>query len=380
MQYVKQIDADNVNLSSFLSNINFIDHLCNLCDVLLNTLDSERKKTLFNEIKKINKILPANVYIPFVNHSIRNYVIASIPISEAKIFKTKERAPYMVTLECFRLDELNYYVINNSINISVRLSPEKVNEETYYQINNTETENKKEDNVSGISYLKNQSDFQIGEKIKKRNSGTFNPKKTMETLAEKIMNKTSISEEMTELGVTKTNIKNYSNQAKSIIAYLMENEVQFSKSIMIQNLLKPAQKVKNESKTERKAIAKVKNENKSYRNESSNTINKSIIINTEIKNKIKKISKFKFETPKKKISLIKIPFLYPKTQTINDDTFISNEASTTSSQKNIFILKTEKNIPIVDISKLTIENVCPSSLQINRYPSPPCLKKRRLFI
>ena len=124
----------------------------------------------------------------------------------------------------------------------------------------------------------------------------------------------------------------------------------------------------------------VKNENKSYRNESSNTINKSIIINTEIKNKIKKISKFKFETPKKKISLIKIPFIYPKTQTINDDTFISNEASTTSSQKNIFILKTEKNIPIVDISKLTIENVCPSSLQINRYPSPPCLKKRRLFI
>lgn len=263
MQYVKQIDADDVNLSSFLSNINFIDHLCNLCDVLLNTLDSERKKTLFNEIKKINKILPANVYIPFVNHSILNYVIASIPISEAKIFKTKERAPYMVTLECFRLDELNYYVINNSINISVRLSPEKVNEETYYQINNTETENKKEDNVSGISYLKNQSDFQIGEKIKKRNSGTFNPKKTMETLAEKIMNKTSISEEMTELGVTKTNIKNYSNQAKSIIAYLMENEVQFSKSIMIQNLLKPAQKVKNESKTERKAIAKVKNENNS---------------------------------------------------------------------------------------------------------------------
>ena len=124
----------------------------------------------------------------------------------------------------------------------------------------------------------------------------------------------------------------------------------------------------------------VKNENKSYRNESSNTINKSIIINTEIKNKIKKISKFKFETPKKKISLIKIPFIYPKTQTINDDTFISNEASTTSSQKNIFILKTETNIPTVDISKLTIENVCPSSLQINRYPSPPCLKKRRLFI
>ena len=43
----------------------------------------------------------------------------------------------------------------------------------------------------------------------------------------------------------------------------MENEVQFSKPIMIQNLLKPAQKVKNESKTERKGIVKVKNENNS---------------------------------------------------------------------------------------------------------------------
>ena len=125
-----------------------------------------------------------------------------------------------------------------------------------------------------------------------------------------------------------------------------------------------------------------KNENiSSNRKESSKTLNKSIIINPEIKKQITKNSKFKFETPKKKITLIKIPFIYKKTSpTINDDTFISNEASTTSSQKNIFILKTEKNIPIIDISKLTIENVCPSSLRINRYHSPPCLKKRRLFI
>lgn len=90
----------------------------------------------------------------------------------------------------------------------------------------------------------------------------------METLAEKIMNKTSISEEMTELGVTKTNIKNYSNQAKSIIAYLMENEVQFSKPIMLQNLLKPAQKVKNKSKTERKGIVKNENNLENQKNKS----------------------------------------------------------------------------------------------------------------
>jgi hypothetical protein len=64
-------------------------------------------KTLINELNKVNKILPSNAYIPFVNNSIRNYIVCHIPISEARIFKTKNRSPYMITVECVRLEEIN---------------------------------------------------------------------------------------------------------------------------------------------------------------------------------------------------------------------------------------------------------------------------------
>ena len=54
MQYMKQIDSNDINLSSFLSNTNFFELLCNIFDILLNTAESDRKKSLLPEIKKIN--------------------------------------------------------------------------------------------------------------------------------------------------------------------------------------------------------------------------------------------------------------------------------------------------------------------------------------
>ena len=65
MQYMKQIDPNDINLSSFLSNTNFFDLLCNIFDILLNTAERKKKKSLLPEIKKIKKILTSNVYIPF---------------------------------------------------------------------------------------------------------------------------------------------------------------------------------------------------------------------------------------------------------------------------------------------------------------------------
>jgi len=64
-------------------------------------------RTLLNELNKVNKNIPSNTYIPFLRDSIRNYVVCHIPISEAKIYKTKNRSPYMITLECIRLEEIN---------------------------------------------------------------------------------------------------------------------------------------------------------------------------------------------------------------------------------------------------------------------------------
>lgn len=105
VQYLKQIDTKDINLSSFLSTINFYDHLCNICDIMSFTVN-DQLKTLLNEIKKVNMILPANVYIPFIKHSIRNYVVAHLPLSEIKIIKTKNRCPYMITIESIRVAEL----------------------------------------------------------------------------------------------------------------------------------------------------------------------------------------------------------------------------------------------------------------------------------
>lgn len=50
--------------------------------------------------------MPAAVYIPFLAESMRNYAVLSIVADESKIFKTKERAPIMLTLEVFRPIEL----------------------------------------------------------------------------------------------------------------------------------------------------------------------------------------------------------------------------------------------------------------------------------
>ena len=74
MEFFSQIDNDDLNLTSFVSSISFIDNLCNICEIVLNTPQEQQMKTFVNEITKLNKILPSNVYVPFTSESIRNYV------------------------------------------------------------------------------------------------------------------------------------------------------------------------------------------------------------------------------------------------------------------------------------------------------------------
>jgi hypothetical protein len=125
IQYLKQIDTDDINLTSFLSNVNFIDNLCNICEMIQYVYEDERMRVLVNEIKRINKLLPANVYIPFQGGSIRYYTIGNIPISEVKIFKTKSRAPYMITLEAFRIEEVTELLKSKSEDEVDKLSTSK---------------------------------------------------------------------------------------------------------------------------------------------------------------------------------------------------------------------------------------------------------------
>ena len=106
LENFSEIDVDDSNLISFLSSINFYDNLCNICEIMRVAPIESQLKLLHSELCKINMLLPSNIYIPFLSDTIRNYVIVHIPVSETRIFRTKNRAPYMITIELIRIDEL----------------------------------------------------------------------------------------------------------------------------------------------------------------------------------------------------------------------------------------------------------------------------------
>jgi hypothetical protein len=45
----------------------------------------------------------------------RNYVVLNIVVDEARIFKTKERAPVMLLIECYRPVELSLEKVPNLV-------------------------------------------------------------------------------------------------------------------------------------------------------------------------------------------------------------------------------------------------------------------------
>ena len=97
----------DINFASYHSSLNFIDHLCDICNELSKYSNEFQKIYLFNKITEVNKKLPCNVYLPFLKESTRNYIICHIPLEEIKIFKTKTRCPIMLTFEMIRIDEVN---------------------------------------------------------------------------------------------------------------------------------------------------------------------------------------------------------------------------------------------------------------------------------
>ena len=103
---ISKIPLD-INFISYHSSLNFIEHLCDISNELPKHPINEQKLYLYEEITKINKKLPCNVYLPFLKDSTRNYIICHIPLEEVKIFRTKTRCPIMLTFEMIRIDETN---------------------------------------------------------------------------------------------------------------------------------------------------------------------------------------------------------------------------------------------------------------------------------
>lgn len=84
----------------YMSTLSFIDILTKISNELLKS--SRKTEFLKEELTKLNTILPAGVYIPFNMFKARNCAVLHIPVSEARVFTTKERAPFKISIEIFR--------------------------------------------------------------------------------------------------------------------------------------------------------------------------------------------------------------------------------------------------------------------------------------
>ena len=97
----------DINFVSYHSTLNFIDHLCDISNELPKHPIEEQMNYLYEQLLEINKKLPCNVYLPFLEESTRNYLICHIPLDGVRIFRTKTRCPIMLTFELIRIDEIN---------------------------------------------------------------------------------------------------------------------------------------------------------------------------------------------------------------------------------------------------------------------------------
>jgi hypothetical protein len=101
-----------------MSTLEFYTELANISLALANV--PNKLEVLKRELIKVNRKLPASVYIPFVKSQTRSCAILHIPVSEAKVFVTKERAPFLVCIEIYRpYDELK--MLQNDLKATERI-------------------------------------------------------------------------------------------------------------------------------------------------------------------------------------------------------------------------------------------------------------------
>jgi phosphatidylinositol 4-kinase len=85
---------------SFMSTLDFIEKLTEISHKLLSQV--HKTEWLKEQLRKLNKLLPSEVYIPFNSYKARQSAVLHIPVSEARVFTTKERAPFKICVEVFR--------------------------------------------------------------------------------------------------------------------------------------------------------------------------------------------------------------------------------------------------------------------------------------
>ena len=103
-QFLKQQNNQDFVQQLIFGMISFIFQKSNNnIDIFSLHLADPKLISLKADIQKINRNLPAAIYVPFYNS--RNYVILNIVTDQCKVFSTKCRSPFYICLEVYRPEE-----------------------------------------------------------------------------------------------------------------------------------------------------------------------------------------------------------------------------------------------------------------------------------
>ena len=86
-------------MKSFFSTPNFILDLTSISEGVVRAEND--KEYLKMKLQLLNNMLPANCYIPILSNSDRNYMVLHVRNEDCIVFRTAEKAPYLVNLEVF---------------------------------------------------------------------------------------------------------------------------------------------------------------------------------------------------------------------------------------------------------------------------------------
>lgn len=349
----EMVHEKDMNIKSFHSTVALFEDLCKI-SWKIGKLKENMIEELVKEITILNKKFPANVYIPFMKDSIRNYLICHMPVSQLRIFKTKNRAPFLVQFELIRIDE----VILEFKKIYGKQS--NFNESQYKKMNQ-HIQNKAKDAFNGDGeeeaedeLLSKTRSLTISKLTKSKSSRI--PSATM------IVNKPQID---FPLGAKK--------QRAQTIKMLIESDIRVSKPQLIKNV----DTNKSTILKENKIILEQDFEDSVINEDISNEDMLDKVIQESIGNKFSLI-KTTFSPPDQRQSVF--PFVQPtndkilesedlaqKSYTMNErsvdmnkikDIFNSNESKSKSHPKNSSMINrdTVKGAEISKIAKLEVEN------------------------
>ena len=333
-------EIDDVNLLSFHSVISFFDDLCKIGRNLKGKDSSKYKEIIINEITKINKNLPANIYLPFLTNNTRNYIIIHIPVTEIKIFKTKERVPFMLVFEMIRLDEIVYQM-------------EKENSVSIFSLDDhhtdlTDEDEKKNKNIPKFNDIIIEEDNK--NIISKPKSHEIKNSKEKKKKKKKKKNK------------KKKNAKE--NEEEELIKIISESDIELSKQISIFSIEEEKKKIeneKNEKEEKKKSTYKKKYSGDTY----FTNINSGLITEYQISKYEKLTLGRKNSNEKERFRSLSFDSLDGERKSIkkliDKNSNEEEEINTSSKEENIekenkFEMNIEENINVEDNLQINKEN------------------------